>query len=601
MLSNCRAGETPPWWSPRVDLEQLPNGDLQGRVHRFGEPGGARGAVFVFMSTQCPISNSFVPELNRLADHYGAKQFPFYGVISDPYTTREQAVRHQREYKVGFPVLFDSDQEIQKRLGPSHTPQAVVVTAEGLVCYSGRINNLFPAVGQRRDSANKHELRDALDAVLAGRRVSVWWSVPVGCPVESTTAAQPDTSITFNRDIAPILLKHCSECHRPRQAAPFPLLTYRDAIAHAHQIVHVTREKIMPPWHPADGYGHFRNARRLSESQVDLIERWVEAGMAEGDPADKPTAPQFASGWQLGEPDLVLRMSRAFTLPASGPDVYQHFVLPTSLTRGRMVTAVEFKPGNPRIVHHASFYLDTSGAARQLDARQPDVGYGSFSGPGFDNVGSLRSWLPGMSPRRLPASYGRELPARTDIVLEIHYRPSGKRESDRSTLAIHFADTPTRHMVAELQVQNRRLRIPAGENRHRHRATFTLPVAATLLDAAPHMHALGQEMRAVAVRPDGSTVPLIWIKNWDFNWQGQYLYREPIWLPAKTKIFVDALYDNSSDNPLNPHSPPREVRWGDGADDEMAICHFRYACDNAEDFRTMQIHHGRYANRQGDP
>lgn len=591
------AGDLPKWFSPKIDTAQLKGTDQNGQFYRLFEH-DAPAAVLVFLSTQCPISNSFIPELNAQSLHYKPNGVPFFGVISDPYVTRVEAARHHEEFKIDFPVLFDSSRALQKLLKPTHSPQAVVVSRRGLVLYWGRINNLFGSVGRRRDEASIHDLKNAVDAILADRRVLVAWTAPIGCPLEDPPLEGAAGDVTFNRDIAPILFANCSECHRPRQSAPFSLLSYRDAIAHAQQIVELTRSKRMPPWHPVRGFGHFKNERGLTDEEIDLIDRWHRAGMPEGDSEDKSVTPQFASGWRLGPPDLVLKMNKEFTLSAGGNDVHQHFVLPTNMGSDRLVEAIEFRPGNARIVHHASFYMDNSGAARRLAARDPDVGYGGFAGPGFDNIGALRSWLPGMSPQRLPEGFGRLLPAQSDIVLEVHYRASGKRETDRSTIAIHFAKNTAQQLVAELQILNAALVIPVSETRHLHTASYTLPVDATFLDAAPHMHFLGREMKAIATRPDGTVEPLIWIKDWDFNWQGQYLYAQPLRLPAGTRIDVQAWYDNSAANPLNPNSPPREVRWGDRSSDEMGICHFRYSCDTTEQLREMDAHFGRFAAQQ---
>jgi hypothetical protein len=183
-------------------------------------------------------------------------------------------------------------------------------------------------------------------------------------------------------------------------------------------------------------------------------------------------------------------------------------------------------------------------------------------------------------------------------VLEVHYQRSGKPETDRSTVGIHFANASARQLVGEVQVMNKVLEIPAGAARHRHHASYTLPVDATLLDAAPHMHLLGREMKATATHPDGTVTPLIWIRNWDFNWQGQYLYADPVRLPGGTRIDVDAWYDNSAQNALNPHSPPQTVCWGEETTDEMGVCHFRYTCDTREDLITMNAHYVAYSVEQ---
>ena len=307
-----------------------------------------------------------------------------------------------------------------------------------------------------------------------------------------------------------------------------------------------------------------------------------------------PVPLEYTTGWPLGEPDQILEMQEVFPIPASGPDIRQYFVIPAHMTENRLITAIDFRPGTPQAVHHASFYLDTARAGRRLDAADPSPGYGGFGGPQFEPQGTLSSWFPGMTPRKLPRGMGRLVPRGADIVAEIHYVCTGKPERDRSKIGLYFARRSARQLVAELQVGNKQLEIPPGESRHLEQAAYTLPVTTMLLDIVPHMHVLGREMKVWASAPDGRTKPLLWIKDWDFNWQGQYSFAEPITLPAGTQIHVDAWYDNSSDNPLNPHSPPELVRWGDSSTDEMLICTFQCTCKTMDELKELMTDQRRY-------
>lgn len=557
-----------------------------------------RGTAVIFLSTQCPISRSSIPVLKKLHTTYRKQGVPLYGVICSPGVTRAEALQHRTEFAIDFPIIFDTSGELRRLLQPTHAPQAFVISSKGRILYSGQIDDRFSDIGQRRDAARTHYLKEALQATIEGHKVPIPKTTPVGCRLEELPTPSNTTLVTYHRDIAPILSAQCAACHRDGEAAPFTLLSYDDACQHAAQIVEVTQSRFMPPWHPTPGFGHFQNERRLTDHQITLIQQWVAAGKPAGNPADEPPRATFTTGWQLGEPDLVLRMDQAFALSESGPDVHQHFVLATGIKRNRLVSAVEFRPGNPRVVHHACFYVDDTGSARKLDAEQAGFGYGGFVGPGFPNTGALRSWLPGMSPQRLPDGMGQPLAGESDLVLEIHYQRSGKPETDQSTVGIYFAPPTAKQAVAELQVMNKSLVIPAGEKRHRHIASYTLPQAATLLDAAPHLHLLGREMKATATKPDGTIVPLIWIENWDFNWQGQYLYVTPVSLPEGTRIDVEAWFDNSAENPLNPHSPPQTVTWGEQTQEEMAICHFRYVCNSPQELWRMNQHHAAYSQDQ---
>ncbi|MBX3412542.1 MAG: hypothetical protein KF708_07630 [Pirellulales bacterium] len=386
-----------------------------------------------------------------------------------------------------------------------------------------------------------------------------------------STPASTD-EVTFCRDIAPILWTHCVECHRPGQVAPFSLTTYQDAAKRAAHLVDVTQSRRMPPWKVDPSIRHFLGERRLSKAELDLLERWAKADTPEGSPADLPPLPSFHDGWQLGEPDLVLEMPEEFEIPPDGENLFRWFAIPVNLPDDRMVSAVEFQPGNPQIVHHSLIFFDVTGAATRLDARDPQPGYESFGGPGFLPAGFLGSWSPGYSARFLPEQSGIWLPRQAVVALQMHYSPTGKTERDRSRIGLHLAERGTAiHPVTTLPVMNNSFEIPAGDAAYAVHASFVLPVDGTVIGLNPHMHYLGKKMRVTAIAPDGNVVPLIAIDDWDFNWQDKYQLREGIPLPKGTSLEVEAIYDNSADNPVNPHSPPEIVKYGQKSTDEMCL------------------------------
>lgn len=580
-------------------MQQLSGIDLAGKLHHLGEADGTRATVVVFLSVECPISNGCLPELNQLAEKYAARGLECYGVISGSSATRRESVAHSKEYSIGFPVLFDASSAIRRALQPTHTPHAFVISDAGQVLYSGRVNDEYASIGRKKSQAGRSYVREAVQASLSRQTVSIPQTEPIGCLLESLEPVSTTGDVTFSRDIAPLIQSHCATCHRPDQPAPFSLLTYEDVSRHARQIVEVTKSRFMPPWLPDPDFGSFRDARHLSDEQIDLIARWVEGGKQKGLAADMPATVEFPRGWSLGQPDLILTMPEPFTISPSGPDIHQHFVIPTGLASDQLVAALEFQPGNPRAVHHASFYIDVSGEARRLDATDSAPGYGGFGGPGFRTASTLRSWLPGMSPRRLPNGLGRALPRGSDLVIEVHYQRTGKVETDQSQVGLYFSPPASRQLAIELQILSYKIDIPAGENRHHERANYTLPVATTLLDVAPHMHLLGKEVKAEAHLPNGQVIPLVWIRNWDFNWQGQYVFRRPIRLPKNTRLAIDFWYDNSAENPLNPSSPPRNVVWGEGTTAEMAICHFQCTCDSLRELSNLKEDFEQYYLRAG--
>ena len=572
---------------------------IASQVTASHDAAASRVSVFVFLSTGCPISNGYIPELNRLATRFQDDNLSFLGVVPGSHVTADDVARHQSEFGIRFPVLHDPNGHLVRQYKASHTPQAIVV-ASGRVVYSGRIDNRYVDLGKRRADVTQHDLQDVLVRLANHQTDAPKRTEPIGCLIEAGSNVshriESDTP-TFTTDIVPILFQHCSRCHRRGEVAPFSLLTYEDTVAHASQIRVVVNRRLMPPWKAEPGFGRFRNEHRLSSQQINLIDTWVASGMARGDETRTPPPPQFTSGWQLGSPDLELIMLEPFDVPADGPDIYQHFVIPTGLTENRLVSAVEFRPGASEVVHHAFVYYDTTGTGRELDKQDPGPGYSRVGTPGFPVTGSFGGWGPGGLPRRLPRELGMPLHANADLVVQIHYHPSGRAVTDRSRIGLHFAPPTATYLVREIMVANVDLAIPAGECRHHHSASYTLPVETIVLDATPHMHTLGREIKVEAFLPDGKKRPLVWIRDWDFNWQENYVFKEPIGLPAGTRIQLDCWYDNSRENPLNPNSPPQKVRWGDFSNDEMGICYFQVTTQTMEDYETLARHSVKYFDR----
>ena len=568
--------------------------DLSGNLRRIGDQPGTRAVVVVFLSTGCPISNGYLPLLCELAKSNRDRGVEFYGVVSDPSVTLSKAREHRDKFEISFPVLFDGSGELRLSLAPTHTPEAFVLDRSDRVLYRGAIDDLYIRLGQKQEAVKQAYLSDAIASAVAGTPIATPKTTPIGCRLEDPPNKISLGGITFTRDIAPIIQANCVSCHRPNRAGPFDLLTYDDVSGHARQIVEVTHSRFMPPWKPEAGFAPFRDEQRLSKHELSLLQAWVENGKPEGDIADLPIPVQAVDEWPLGKPDLILTMKESFPIPAQGPDIRQYFVIPSELVEERLITAIDFHPGSPQSVHHASFYLDTKHMGRQLDAATSEPGYEGFGGPRFQSQGTLSSWFPGMSPHRLPAGMGRLLQRDTDIVAEIHYVATGKAEQDRSLIGLYFAPATARQVVTELQVGNKRIDIPAGDAHHLEHAYYTLPVPTLMLDILPHMHVLGSEMKVSASLPDGRVLPLLWIKQWDFNWQGQYAFMQPMLLPTGTRINVDAWFDNSSENPLNPNSPPKNVRWGDDSTDEMLLCTFQCTCKKMTDLEDLVSDQQRY-------
>jgi tetratricopeptide (TPR) repeat protein len=379
---------------------------------------------------------------------------------------------------------------------------------------------------------------------------------------------------TFNRDIAPILFRNCAPCHRPGEAGPFPLLSYADAKSRARQIAAVVSRRFMPPWLPEPQELKFADELRLSDEQIALIQKWVEEGAVEGVPADLPPAPRFVQGWQLGRPDEIIEAEEPYTLPASGSDIYWNFIFRTPVERTRWVKAIEIRPGEKRVIHHANILVDRNQSGRRVEEKA----HAGFPGmelriesETFDPDSHFLFWKPGTVPKSEPEGMSLRLDKDTDLILNMHLQPSGKPERIQPSLGLYFTDKPAVFFPVLLQLENdKQLDIPPGEKRFLVTDELTLPVDVDLLAIYPHAHYLGKDLQALATLPDGSAKTLIHIPQWDLNWQAVYRYADPVRLPKGTTISLRYIYDNSGENLANPNAPPRRVVAGNRASNEMA-------------------------------
>jgi tetratricopeptide (TPR) repeat protein/mono/diheme cytochrome c family protein len=398
-------------------------------------------------------------------------------------------------------------------------------------------------------------------------------TVPSLSAGHSGHAERVPAAATFYKDIAPIVYRNCSPCHRPGEAAPFSLLSYRDAKAHAHQIADVTKRHLMPPWLPESGYGEFEGERRLNSAQIQMIEDWVQQGSPAGSPADGPPAPTFTKGWQLGPPDLVIEAPKPFLLKAGGADEFWNFVLPLPIQAKRWVKAVEIRPGNAHVFHHANLLLDRSGSARRSE-KSPGSGFPgmelSIVEDTFDPDSHFLFWKPGSVPWVEPDGMAWRADPGMDLVLNVHLQPSGKPELVRPSVGLYFTDHPQTKFPMLVQLEHDgAIDIPPGERSFLVSDDFRLPMDVHVLAVYPHAHYLGKLLEGYATLPDGTRKWLIRIPSWDLNWQAVYRFRKPIFLPKDTVVSMRFRYDNSVENPRNPHNPPIRVKNGDNATDEM--------------------------------
>jgi predicted CXXCH cytochrome family protein len=410
---------------------------------------------------------------------------------------------------------------------------------------------------------------------------------PTPKPVEITGP------VTYSKHIAPILFDNCATCHRPHGSAPFELLTYDDARKRAKDIARVISRRIMPPWQPEHGYGEFENERRLTDLQIATIQKWVEEQTPEGNLAEAPPAPQFNNEWQLGQPDLVVQPS-PYALPADGKDIYYNFVVPIPNTANKYVSAVELLSGN-RAIHHAFINVDETRAARRLGAKNNPPGFLGMDTPESTGMpgGQLLGWQPGKIPSFNPPGLAWILRTNTDLVLQAHMNPTGKPESVAPKLGFYFTDQPPTNTSFRIRLTSLQLDIPAGDSNYITEQAYTLPVDVNLIRVGAHAHYLAKDMQGYAILPSGEKKWLLWIKDWDFKWQGDYKYKQPVFLPKGSKLALRFTYDNTTNNIRNPFNPPRRTLWGLNTTDEMGELYFQSLPANRDDYKTLASDYSR--------
>jgi mono/diheme cytochrome c family protein len=468
---------------------------------------------------------------------------------------------------------------------------------------------------------------------LSTASVAAVWATAVA----ATDAPAP----TFSKDIAPIIYKNCTICHRPGEAAPFALETYADVKKRGELIAHAVESRLMPPWKADRGDAPFRNERRLTDDDVDLIARWVAARMPQGSPADLPPPRKFTPGWALGEPDLVVTMKEPFRVPAEGPDIYRNFAVPLGLTEDRWVRAIDFRPQARAVVHHSLFFVDGTGRARALDEEDPAPGFrggmGAIArlrtndagpvglasgrtdggavkgvrgpagtgartgaslvgdgGPlGRSGIGSLGGWALGAGARELPDGLAFHVPAGSDLILSTHFHPSGKEEHETSTVGFYFADSPPTKRFTGIQLPPafgafEGIDISAGAKDYVIEDSFQLPIDVKAFGAGGHAHYIGKTMTLTATLPGGQRKTLLSIPDWDFAWQEQYEFAQSVSLPKGTVLHSRITFDNSADNPRNPRLPPVRVAFGEESTDEMGSMSLLVVAANESELPTLQ-------------
>ena len=398
--------------------------------------------------------------------------------------------------------------------------------------------------------------------------------------VRAHGAGEP--KVTFTKDVAPIFYNSCAECHRPGQIAPMSLMTYKDARPWARSIKDKVANRVMPPWLADPAYGHFSNDRRLTQKQIDTIVSWVDAGAPEGNEADLPAPPKFAEGWTIGQPDAVISLPEAISVPATGTIPYMYVKVPTHFTEDKWVQAAEIRAGNRSVVHHVIVFIQEPGATSVEVTGKAAGGESASKGSargGREGTGSkLVGFAPGEQPKVYPPGMAKLIKAGSTLVFQLHYTANGTAATDKSYVGLIFAKQPVHRNAQTGTAINAKFVIPPGDPNYEVKSSWTAKEDVRILDLMPHMHFRGKDFIYTAVYPDGRSEVVLSVPRYDFNWQMVYRLNQPLYLPKGSRLDCVAHFDNSANNKYNP-DPAKEVRWGPQTWEEMMIGWFDYVND----------------------
>ena len=443
--------------------------------------------------------------------------------------------------------------------------------------------------------------------------------------VVSPASAQQAAAPTYSKDVAPILFANCTSCHRPGEIAPMSLMSYKEVRPWARAIAAKVADGTMPPWHADPQYGSFANTRVLSDAQKAIIARWSAAGAPEGHAADLPPAPVYTDGWNI-QPDVVLSMQEDYPIPATGEVPYQYLEVPANFAEDRYIQAWEIRPGDRQAVHHLllstrppqaeveqmmkrqqqmmlqrMFGKPPANAAAAAPRPAPPFSFACCVeipagqsggrplppeqrkplGPNYrprpaGTGPTMGGYSPGGSIRVFPEGMAMRIPKGHSLVFQMHYTTYGKATTDRTRIGLKFAKTPPKTILNTMALINASLSIPPGAANHLVENEMTFNRDTMLYSLVPHTHVRGKGWHYEATYPDGRKEVILSVPKYDFNWQHEYVFSQPLQLPAGTKLHAKAWYDNSAANKANPDATS-QVRWGDQTWEEMMYTSITFA------------------------
>lgn len=537
---------------------------------------GARAIVLYFNSTECPVTNRYIPSLNKLHQELVNEKVIVVAINSNQHDTVEEIREHAGEYELEIPALRDASGQVARDLAVTRTAEAFVLDQHLKVRYRGVIDDRFER-GITRPKSTKAFLSDAVQAVLKGRQVKTSMTDVEACPLDLAPPAARDkrrSAVTYSEHAATIIQSRCQACHRPNAIGPFELMSYDDAKSWAESIREVITSGLMPPWHADAPHGHFINDRSLTDQEYETLLDWIDDGAVEGDRTKLPKPRRHLDTWSIGTPDLITRMEKGVDIPAETPELgvpYKYIWADKAFDREMWVKAAEVKPGATEVVHHASVYVVPMGTDVKLVNDERPAGLLSDLFSPLSDLPHLVSFVPGDNAFVHREGHAVRIPKGARLLFEMHYTPTGKRATDRTELGLKFADEPPKHEVFGTAAINFWFSIPPGHANHQVQAkTDTFKRDTMLLAMNPHMHYRGKAFQYELIERSGKRELLLNVPNYNFEWQSTYWLAKPILIPAGSRIECTATFDNSEDNPFNP-DPTVRVTWGEQTWQEMML------------------------------
>ncbi|OYP36400.1 redoxin domain-containing protein [Rhodopirellula sp. MGV] len=563
---------------PNALTFELP--DTDGAKVNLSQSSAAPVNVLFFVGTECPLVKIYASRVSKTVKTINQKHpehapaVRLIGICSTAQDSLEDLQSFAKEQQIDFTLVKDFGGDVGKNFGATRTSEVIVLDQDLSIRYQGRVDDEYEP-GVSRTRINREDLAEAIEELLAGEPITVAVTKPVGCLIGYATDDPVTTELTYARDIAPILDRQCNECHRSGDIGPFALTDYAEVVGWGPMMVEVIEDQRMPPWHADPKHGEFLNARHMPDKEKQAVKDWVEGGMPFGNVNDLPktlvnpprTIAEDGDKWQFSrDPDMVISMSdQPFVVPADESVDYQYYVVDPGFKEDTWVVGTEVRPGNRAVVHHCIVFI-----------RPPD-------NADFRGIGWLGAYVPGQRGVEFPPGYARRIPAGSKLVFQMHYTPTGTPQEDMTQVGLLIGDKDQlSDEIITLTAINSEFEIPPHADGYPVTASLRrLPRVGQLLAVAPHMHLRGKSFRVFSdqdsdsdAKPEPNT--LLSVPHYDFNWQHVYAFAKPIQLNSVNKIWFEAEFDNSENNPANP-DPESPVYWGDQTNEEMAIGFFEVA------------------------